>query len=89
MRHTMQNRSAAQFVIVLALAGIAYANGEVRKDFHFKVGKRPMITIDNPYGAVVVRAGAAHEVTITACFPDPTLTRALSSTRFWCPPRPT
>jgi DUF4097 and DUF4098 domain-containing protein YvlB len=60
------HRSAAQFVIVLALAGIAYAAGGVRKDLHFKVGKHPMITIDNPYGSVVVRAGASHEVVVTA-----------------------
>jgi len=68
MRNAVQTHriTAAQFVIVLALAGIAYANGDVRKDLHFKVGKRPMITIDNPYGAVVVRAGAAHEVVVTA-----------------------
>src|SRR4051794_28929485 len=68
MRNAVQTHriTAAQFVIVLALAGIAYASGDVRKDLHFKVGKRPMITIDNPYGAVVVRAGAAHEVIVTA-----------------------
>ena len=59
-------RSAAQFVIVLALAGVACAAGEVRKDLHFKVGKHPMITIENPYGHVVVRAGAAHQVVVTA-----------------------
>lgn len=66
MRNAVTGRSAAQFVIVLALAGIAYANGDTRKELHFKVGKRPMIAIDNPYGAVVVRAGAAHEVVVTA-----------------------
>jgi DUF4097 and DUF4098 domain-containing protein YvlB len=60
------HRSAAQFVIVLALAGVAYAAGGVRKDLHFRVGKHPMITIDNPYGSVVVRAGASHEVVVTA-----------------------
>jgi DUF4097 and DUF4098 domain-containing protein YvlB len=60
------HRSAAQFVIVLALAGVAYAGGDVRKDLHFKVGKHPMITIDNPYGPMVVRAGASHEVVVTA-----------------------
>ncbi|HEY4054227.1 MAG TPA: DUF4097 family beta strand repeat-containing protein [Terriglobales bacterium] len=59
-------RSAAQFVMVLALAGVAFAAGDVRKNLHFKVGKHPMITIDNPYGPVVVRAGAAHQVIVTA-----------------------
>lgn len=59
-------RSAAQFVIILALAGVAYAAGESRKELHFKVGKHPTITVNNPYGAVVVRAGAPHEVSVTA-----------------------
>ena len=59
-------RSATQFVIVLALAGVAYAGGGIRKDLHFKVGKRPMLSIENPYGPIVVRAGAEHEVVVTA-----------------------
>jgi DUF4097 and DUF4098 domain-containing protein YvlB len=63
----MGNRStAAQFVIILALAGVAYAAGESRKDLHFKVGKHPTIAVNNPYGTVVVRAGASHEVIVTA-----------------------
>ena len=63
----MRNRrSATQFVIVLALAGVAYAAGESRQELHFKVGKKPTISIDNPYGPVVVRAGEAHQVVITA-----------------------
>jgi DUF4097 and DUF4098 domain-containing protein YvlB len=52
--------------MVLALAGVAFAAGDVRKDLHFKVGKHPMITIDNPYGPVVVRAGVAHQVIVIA-----------------------
>ena len=52
-----------QFVMVLTLAGVALCRGRnVRKDLHFKVGKHPMVSINNPYGPVVVRAGAAHEV---------------------------
>lgn len=62
----MRNRRSAQFVIVLALAGIAYASGDSRKELQFKVGKRPTISIDNPYGTVVVRAGAPHQVIVTA-----------------------
>lgn len=63
----MRNRrSATQFVIVLALAGVAYAAGESRKELHFKVGKRPTISIDNPYGPIVVRAGVPHQVVVTA-----------------------
>jgi hypothetical protein len=57
---------ALKFVTVMALAGVAFGAGESRKDLHFKVGKHPMISINNPYGPVVVRAGAPHEVTVTA-----------------------
>ncbi len=59
-------KCAAKFVTVLALAGVAFAAGESRKDLHFKVGKHPAISINNPYGPVVVKAGAPHEVIINA-----------------------
>jgi Toastrack DUF4097 len=58
--------SAAKLVTVLALAGVAFGAGESRKDLHFKVGKRPMISINNPYGPVTVKAGAPHRVVVTA-----------------------
>jgi DUF4097 and DUF4098 domain-containing protein YvlB len=45
---------------------MAFAAGETRKEMHFKVGKRPIVTINNPYGPVVVKAGGAHEVVVTA-----------------------
>lgn len=57
---------AAKIVTVLALAGMAFGADVVRKDLHFKVGKRPMISINNPYGAIVVKAGAPHQVLVTA-----------------------
>src|SRR6185312_9364650 len=59
-------KCAAKFVTVLALAGVAFAAGESRKDLHFKVGKHPAISINNPYGPVVVRAGAPHQLIVTA-----------------------
>ena len=63
----MRNRrNATQFVIILALAGVAYAAGDSRKELQFKVGKHPTISIDNPYGPVVVRAGASRRVVVTA-----------------------
>jgi hypothetical protein len=55
-----------QTVTVLILVGVAFAAGETRKDLHFKVGKRPMVSISNPYGPVVIRAGSPHEVVVTA-----------------------
>jgi len=59
-------KCAAIAGVVLMLVGISVCAENVRKDLRFKVGKRPMISINNPYGPVVVRAGAAHEVLITA-----------------------
>ena len=63
----MRVRSCAgKLVIVMATASVAFAAGESRKDLHFKVGKRPVISINNPYGPVVVKAGAPHEVVVIA-----------------------
>src|SRR2546430_4055898 len=59
-------KCAAKVITVLTLAGMAFGAGETRKDMHFKVGKRPIVTINNPYGPVVVKAGAAHEISVTA-----------------------
>ena len=57
---------AGKLVIVMATASLAFGAGESRRDLHFKVGKRPVISINNPYGPVVVKAGAPHEVVVTA-----------------------
>src|SRR5258708_2126355 len=57
---------AVRLVTVLALAGVAFGAGETHKDLRFKVGKRPMVSINNPYGPVIVRTGAAHEVVVKA-----------------------
>ena len=59
-------KCAATAGIVLMLVGVSLCAENVRKDLHFKVGKRPTISINNPYGPVVVRAGASHEVVVTA-----------------------
>lgn len=58
--------AAAKLVTVLALAGVAFGASENRKEMHFKVGKRPVISINNPYGPVVVKAGAPRRVLVTA-----------------------
>lgn len=59
-------KCAATAGIVLMLVGVSLCAENVRKDLHFKVGKHPTISINNPYGPVVVRAGAPHEVVVTA-----------------------
>jgi len=57
-------KCAATAGIVLMLVGVSLCAENVRKDLHFKVGKRPTISINNPYGPVLVRAGAPHQVVI-------------------------
>ena len=57
---------APKAVTVLALTGLAFGAGEIRKELHFKVGKRPMVSINNPYGPVVVKAGVPHQVVVSA-----------------------
>lgn len=59
-------KHAARIVSVIVLSGLALRAETVRKDLHFKVGKHPMISIDNTYGPVVVKAGAPHAVDIIA-----------------------
>jgi len=59
-------RCAATVVTVMMLAGASLCAENIRKDLHFKVGKHPTISINNPYGPVVVKAGAAHEISVTA-----------------------
>src|SRR5712692_8085330 len=59
-------RCAARIVTVLALAGIAFGAGGVRKDLRFKVGKHPTVAVNNQYGPITVKAGAAHQVVVTA-----------------------
>jgi Putative adhesin len=58
--------SAAKLVTVIALAGVAFAANETRKDLRFKVGKHPIVSINNPYGPVVVKPGTPHAVVVTA-----------------------
>lgn len=60
------HKGATNFAVVLMLTGLAFGADTVRRDLHFKVGKHPMISINNTYGPVVVRAGNPHEVLVTA-----------------------
>src|SRR5579872_1740790 len=65
-RNMSWGKCLATAAMVLMLVGVSLCADTVRKDLHFKVGKHPTISINNPYGPVIVRAGASHEVTITA-----------------------
>jgi hypothetical protein len=59
-------KCAAKVLTLLTLAGVAFAAENIRKDLHFKVGNRPVISINNRYGPITVKAGAPHEVRVTA-----------------------
>lgn len=59
-------KCAAGIATVLMLSGLALAADAAHKDLHFKVGKHPTVSINNPYGPVIVKAGVAHEVTVAA-----------------------
>src|SRR5436305_4344744 len=59
-------KCAASALTIVMLAGVAFGAGVTRKDLHFKVGKHPMVSINNQYGPVRVKAGAAHQVLVTA-----------------------
>ncbi|HEX7894335.1 MAG TPA: DUF4097 family beta strand repeat-containing protein [Terriglobales bacterium] len=59
-------KCALRFVAVIGFAGAAFAAGQTHKDLRFKVGKHPMVSINNPYGPVVVRAGADRVVVVSA-----------------------
>jgi len=48
------------------LAGVAFGAGPIRKELHCKVGKHSMVSVNNQYGAVRVKGGVAHQVTVTA-----------------------
>src|SRR5487761_13406 len=62
----LRNRYAASLIVMVALAGTLSAAAETRQQLHFKVGRKPSISINNQYGPVSVKAGAKREVTITA-----------------------
>ena len=59
-------KCAAGIAIVLALAGVAFGAGVVRKDLRFKVGKHAMVSVNNQYGPITVKTGAEHLVVVTA-----------------------
>jgi hypothetical protein len=56
----------AGILTVLTLVGVAFGADNIRKELHFKVGKKPMISLNNPYGPVRVKAGSPHDVTLVA-----------------------
>jgi DUF4097 and DUF4098 domain-containing protein YvlB len=62
----MLSRRAAEVVGVVVMVGTLFSVAETRQELHFKVGKKPSISINNQYGPVSVKAGAKREVIVTA-----------------------
>src|SRR5512133_4112576 len=65
-KSTSASKCAGGAVAVVVLAGVAFGAGPVRKDLHYKVGKHSMVSLNNQYGAVRVKAGVPHQVVVTA-----------------------
>jgi len=59
-------KCAAGALTVVMAASFAFGAGVTRKDLHFKVGKHSMVSINNQYGSVRVKAGAPRQVSVTA-----------------------
>jgi DUF4097 and DUF4098 domain-containing protein YvlB len=57
---------SAGLVGMVVLVGTLFATAETRQELHFKVGKKPSISINNQYGPISVKAGAKREVVVTA-----------------------
>lgn len=57
---------AARFVLVMALVGAAFAAGETRREFHFKVGRRASVSVVNQYGPISVKPAAGKQVVVIA-----------------------
>ncbi len=60
----MNSRQRAAMVVVLATVGFAFAEGN--QAFHFKVGRRAIVSVVNQYGPISVKPGATKEVVVTA-----------------------
>src|ERR1041385_1915552 len=66
VRTRCAGKYASSALCVVVLTGATFASGPVRKDLHFKVGKHPVVAINNQYGTITVKAGTAHQVMLTA-----------------------
>ena len=56
----------AAILVVLCLAGSAFAAAEIHKDFHFKVHRRATVSILNQFGLVSVKPISGHQVVVSA-----------------------
>ncbi|MGH9511691.1 MAG: DUF4097 family beta strand repeat-containing protein [Terriglobales bacterium] len=63
---TLSSRNTAKLVGIVILTGAVFAVAETRQQIHFKVGRKPSVSINNQYGPISVKAGARGEVVINA-----------------------
>jgi len=61
----MYRSKQAAAALAVVLAGAVFANGQTRKEFHFKVHHRATVSITNPYGGISVKPGSKKEISIT------------------------
>ncbi len=62
----LSNKQVTGIVVGMALAGTVFAAAETRQEFRFKVGRKASVSINNQYGPISVKPGAAKQVIITA-----------------------
>ncbi len=60
----MQRSTIAGLVVAACL--VSGAAAETRKEFHFTVGPKANIVVDNEYGAITIRPGSANQVIVIA-----------------------
>jgi len=60
----MNSRQCAAAVVVLA--GVSFALAENHQVFHFKIGRRSVVSVVNQYGPISVKPGAVKQVVVTA-----------------------
>jgi DUF4097 and DUF4098 domain-containing protein YvlB len=62
----MDTRSRAITVTAgIVLIAAVFASGETRKELHFSVGRKAMVSINNEYGPITVKPNGGKEVVVT------------------------
>jgi len=62
----LSRQRARNLVVVVVLAGVGLASGEIRKEYHFSVGRKVNVSIINQYGPISVKPGVKGQVSVTA-----------------------
>jgi DUF4097 and DUF4098 domain-containing protein YvlB len=65
---SMGRTTVVGLVLVTCLASVAIA--ETRKEFGFTVNEKAVISVDTEYGAITVKPGTAHHISVVAILQD-------------------